>query len=80
MQLEIVAHTEFLSAFFDNYFSAGELNVMESWIVDPFMFKVDKLPNDKSCSEDLIDVKESQNIKMDFESMVLECRTGNIQS
>ena len=30
VQLEIVAHMKSLSAFFDNYFSPGELNVMKS--------------------------------------------------
>ena len=78
VQWEIVAHMEFLSASFDNYFSPGELNVMRSWIVDPLSFNVDKLPDDESCKEDLIDLKESRNMKIEFESMVLECRTGTI--
>ena len=73
---------EFLSATFDNYFSPGELNAMESWIIDPFKFNVDKLPDDESYKEDLIDLKESPNLKMEFESMVLQnflkCWTGNI--
>ena len=44
VQLEIVAHMESLSASFDHYFCPGESNVMESWIIDPFTFNVDKLP------------------------------------
>ena len=59
VQLEIVAHMESLSVSFDNYFSPGELNVMESWIIDLFKFDVDKLPDDDSYKEDLIDLKES---------------------
>ena len=69
VQLEIVAHMKSLSAFFDNYFSPGELSVTKSWIIDPFEFNVDKLLNDKSYKEDLIDLKESRNIKIEFESM-----------
>ena len=64
---------ESLSASFDNYFSPGELNVMESWIIDLFKFDVlDKLPDDESYKEDLIDFKESRNMKVEFESMALE--------
>ena len=59
VQLEIVAHIESLSASFDNYFSPDELNVMESWIINQFKFNVDKLPDDESYKEDLIDLKES---------------------
>ena len=72
VQLEIVAHMKTLSASFNNYFSPGELNVMETWIIDPFKFNVDTLPDDESYKEDLIDLKESRNMKMEFESMVLD--------
>ena len=61
-----------LSASFNNYFSPGELNVMKTWIIDPFKFNVDTLPDDESYKEDLIDLKESRNMKMEFESMVLD--------
>ena len=72
VQLEIVTHMKSLSIPFDNYFSPGELNVMESWTIDLFKFNVDKLPDDKSYKEDLINLKESQNMKIEFESMVLK--------
>ena len=45
---------------------------MESWIIDPFKFIVDKLPDGESYKEGLIDLKESRNMKMKFELMVLE--------
>ena len=38
----------------------------------PSTFNVGKLPDDESCKEDLIDLKESRNMKMEFESIVLE--------
>ena len=63
---------ESLSSSFDNYFSLGELTVMESWIIDPFKLNVDKFPDNESNKQDLIDLKESQNMKMGFESMVLQ--------
>ena len=63
---------ESLSASSENDFSPGELNVMESWIIDSFKFNVDKLPDDESYKEDLIDLKESRNMKREFELMVLE--------
>ena len=75
VQLEIATHIESFSASFDNYFSpgTGKLNVMENWIINnSFKFNVNKLPDDESYKEDLIDLKESQNMKMEFESMVLE--------
>ena len=72
VQLEIVAHMKTLSASFNNYFSPGELNVMETWIIDPFKFNVDTLSDDESYKEDLIDLKKSRNMKMEFESMVLD--------
>ena len=45
---------------------------MESWIINLFKFNVDKLPDDASNKEDLINLKEIGNMKMKFESMVLE--------
>ena len=45
---------------------------METWIINLFKFNVDTLPDDKSYKEDLIDLKESRNMKMEFESMVLD--------
>ena len=62
VQMETVALMESLSASFDNYFSPGELKVMEAWIIDPFKFGVDKLPDDESYKEYLIALKESRNI------------------
>ena len=72
LQLEIVAHMESLKESFDNYFSPGELNIMKSWIINPFKFNVGKVPDDKSYKENLINLKESRNMKMEFESIVLE--------
>ena len=71
VQLEIVTHIESLSASFENCFSSGELNVMESYIIDPFKFNVDKLSDDESYKEDLINLKETRNMKIEFEPMVL---------
>ena len=79
VQMEIVAHMESLSASFDSYFSSSELNVMETWIIiDSFKFNVDKLLDDENYKEDLIDLKENQNMKMKFESIVLDnfCSKG----
>ena len=45
---------------------------MESWIIDPFKFNIDTLPDGESYKEDLIDLKESRSMKMEFDSMVLE--------
>ena len=41
MQMEIVAHMESLNTSFDNYFSSSELNVMETWIINPFKGNLD---------------------------------------
>ena len=63
VQLKIVAHMESLSASFDNYFSSVKLNVMNSLIINPFKFNVGKLPDEESYKEDLINLKESHNMK-----------------
>ena len=54
VQLKIITHMESLSTLFDNYFCPGELNVMESYIIDLFKFNIDKLP------DDLIDLKKNK--------------------
>ena len=72
VQLEIVAQLKTLSASFNNYFSPDELNIMETWIIDPFKFNKDTFSDDESYTEDLIDLKESRNKKMEFESMILD--------
>ena len=44
---EIVAHLKTLSASFNNHFSAGELNIMETWIINLFKFCEDTFPDDE---------------------------------
>ena len=41
-------------------------------VIDPFELNEDKLPDDESYKEDLIDLKESRNMKIEFEPMALE--------
>ena len=45
VQQEISAHFDMLQASFDGYFSTGELSVSEQWIIDPFFFNGDQMPD-----------------------------------
>jgi len=51
---------------------------MEGWIVDPFRFEVGQLPDDEIFKEELIEFRTNRDMKMEFESKVLQksCKTG----
>ncbi len=57
-----------LKVSFEGYFSAGELNISEQWIINPFIFHIDQMTDDDDLKEDLIDLKENQAMKLQFDA------------
>ena len=44
---EIMNHWEILSKLFDGYFGVGELEISEQWIINPYSFNLDYIPDDE---------------------------------
>ena len=42
---------------FDGYFSAGESNAAQQWIINPFLFDFTTMSGDDNLKEDLIEMK-----------------------
>ncbi len=74
VQQEITAHLEMSKVYFDGYFLAGELNISEQWIIiiNPFIFNINQMADDDDLQEDLIDLKENQAMKLQFDANDLE--------
>ena len=61
-----------LAKSFDGYFSAGELNCFQHWIINPFILGLPKMPYDDKLKEDLIKIKSCQRLQLLFDKLKLE--------
>ncbi|XP_068229365.1 protein FAM200C-like [Palaemon carinicauda] len=57
---------------FDGYFSCGELQACNIWILNPFMQNLEDLDDDVSIKEDLIDMRHNRGIQMEFTNSQLD--------
>ena len=48
---EIINHLEILSKSFDGYFGVGELETSEEWIINPYSFNLDYMPDDETLKD-----------------------------
>ena len=69
---EIISHLKILVDSFDGYFSAGELNYYQRWIINPFLFDLTKMSDDDNLKENLIEMKSCQELKLLFDKLKLE--------
>ena len=69
---EIISHLKILVDSFDGYFSAGELNYYQHWIINPFLFDLTKVSDDDNLKENLIEMKSCQELKLLFDKSKLE--------
>ena len=49
-----------LGNYFDGYFSDGELNTAQQWIINPFLFNLTTMSDDDNLKENLIEIKSCQ--------------------
>ncbi|XP_068221707.1 protein FAM200C-like [Palaemon carinicauda] len=68
---KIVEHTQLLCIFFDGYFSCGELQSCNNWILNPFMQNLED-DDDGSVKEDLIDMRHNRGNQMEFTNSQLD--------
>lgn len=61
-----------LSQSFQEYFQHGEVSVSQGWMQDPFVFNLDSMDDNGEMKEDLVEMKASNKIKMEFDSMQLD--------
>ena len=58
---KIVEHMQKLCTSFESYFSCGELQTYDNWILNPFMQNLEDVDDDSGIKEDLIDLRQSWN-------------------
>ena len=56
---------------FNGYFSDGELNAAQQWIINPFLFDLTTMSDDDNLKEDLIQIKSFQKFQLLFEKSKL---------
>ena len=69
---KIVEHMQMLRTSFDGYFSCGELQACNNWILNPFMQNLEDVDDDGRIKEDLIDMRHNRRIQMEFTSSQLD--------
>ena len=72
VKAEITQHLEGLKESFDGYFSPGDLEESDTWIVNPFAFKLEKMDDSDDDKEHLIEMQACQATKLLYESSSLE--------
>ncbi|XP_051784720.1 protein ZBED8-like [Erpetoichthys calabaricus] len=77
---EISQHLESLKESFDVYFCLGDLEESETWIVNPFAFKLEKMRDEDEDKEHLIEMQACQAMKLLYESSSLETFCCNVQT
>ncbi|XP_068245147.1 protein FAM200C-like [Palaemon carinicauda] len=67
-----VEHMQLLCTSFDGYFSCGELQACNIWILNHFMQNLEDVDDDGSIKEDLIDMRHNSGIQMEFTNSQLD--------
>ena len=69
--IQIKEHLPVLSQSFEGYFPHGDISDSHGWIHDPFLFTLDLMDENHQKKDDLVEMRASKKIKMEFESMHL---------
>ena len=77
---EIIQHLEGLKESFDGYFSPGDLEEWDTWIVNPFAFKLEKMEDADEDKENLIEIQECRATKLLYEFSSLETIWCSVQT
>ena len=72
---DIIAHLMMLGNSFNGYFSDGELNAAQQWIINPFIFDLRTMSDDDNLKEDLIEIKSCQKFQLLLQCLV--CCNGS---
>ena len=65
-------HLKLLSESFNGYFSTGNITKTQRWILNPFLYKRNSMDHSDLKKEDLIGMRGSGHIQMEFEKLVLQ--------
>ena len=69
---EIMNYLQILSKLFDGYFWVGKLETSEEWIINPYSFILNYMPDDEKLKDNLIELSTKRFLKMQFERKTLE--------
>ena len=69
--MQIKEHLQVLSQSFEGYFHHGDISDSHGWIQDPFLFTLDLMDENDQKKDDLVEMRASKKIKMEFDSMHL---------
>lgn len=70
--LPITTHLQQLSESFQGYFSAGNIDKAQRWIINPFRFDLNSMNDNNIIKDDLIDIRANAGSEMEFQAMELE--------
>ena len=71
IMVQIKEHLQVLSQSFEGYFHHGDISDSHGWMQDPFLFTLDLMDENDQKKDDLVEMRASKKIKMEFESMHL---------
>ena len=80
VKAEVSQHLKALRESFDGYFSLGDLEEPETWIVNPFAFKLEKMGDEDEGKEHLIEMQAFQSMKLLYVSSSLETFWCSVQT
>ena len=52
----------------NRYFDVGEMETSEQWIMNPYSYNLDKMPDDRELKEDLVKLRSNRAFEMQFAS------------
>ena len=68
---QIKEHLQVLCQSFEEYFHHGDVSDSHGWIQDPFLFNLDLMDENDQTKDDLVEMRASKKIKLEFDSMHL---------
>ena len=72
MNKNTVLPDKLLSESFNGYFSTGNITKTQRWILNPFLYNLSSMDDSDLKKEDLIEMRDSGHIEMDFELLELQ--------
>ena len=69
---EVVKYLKRLSKSFHEDFSTGDIEKVQRWILDPFIFNLDSMGDENLLKDELIELRANSQSEMKFQKLTLE--------
>ena len=68
--IQIKEHFQAVSQSFERCFHHGNVSDSHGWIQDPFLFNLDLMDENDQTKDDLVEMRVSKKIKMEFNQCI----------